>query len=147
MEHAFDDAEGVLHAAAGLGLDTITGAFDLVYDAFVPSAAVGEVAGLGSVWPEDIGLALIGRVTPHPGLLAVEEIGQDRGVMDVGGSGHRPYGRHSHGMDDLGLAVDAYMAFTPFRGFMPKYHFTPYAFDACRDRALCPGSLSTKGRG
>ena len=74
MEHAFDDAEGVLHAAAGLGLDTITGAFDLVYDAFVPSAAVGEVAGLGSVWPEDIGLALIGRVTPHPGLLAVEEI-------------------------------------------------------------------------
>ena len=26
--------------------------------------------------------------------------------MDVGGSGHRPYGRQCHGVDDLGLAVD-----------------------------------------
>jgi hypothetical protein len=74
MEHAFDDAEGVLHAAADLGLDTVTSALNLVYDALVPSAAVGEVLCLGGVWPEDIGLALIGRVTPHPGLLAVEEI-------------------------------------------------------------------------
>ena len=98
------------------------------------------------VWPEDIGLALIGRVTPQPDLFAMKEIRQDRGVMDVKSGRHWPYGRHSHGMDDLGLAVDAYMAFTPFRGFMPKYHFTPYAFDACRDRALCPGSWSTKGR-
>ena len=48
MEHAFDDAEGVLHAAADLGLDTITGAFDLVYDALVPSAAVGKVLCLGA---------------------------------------------------------------------------------------------------
>ena len=57
MERAFDDAEGMLHAAADLGLDTITGALDLVYDALVPSAAVREVLCLGacgrrtSVWP------------------------------------------------------------------------------------------------
>ena len=98
-EDAFDDAEGVLHAAADLRLHAVTSALNLVYDALVPSAAVGEVAGLGGVLPEDFGLALIGRVAPHPGLLPMEQIGQDRGVMDVGGSRH-------HGVDDLGLAVD-----------------------------------------
>ena len=99
MEHAFDDAEGVLDAAANVGLDTVTSALNLVHHAFVPIPAAGEVAGLRGVLPEDIGLALIGRIAPHPGLLAMEQIRQDRGVMNVGGSGH-------YGMDDLGLAVD-----------------------------------------
>ena len=67
MEHAFDDAEGVLHAAADLGLDTITGALGLVYDALVPIAAVGEVAGLRGVLPEDVGLAADKRSHPTLG--------------------------------------------------------------------------------
>ena len=54
------------------------------------------------VWPEDIGLALIGRIAPHPRLLAMEEIGQDRGVMDVKGGRHWPYGWQCHGVADLG---------------------------------------------
>ena len=61
---------------------------------------------LGGAWPENIGLTLIGRIAPHPGLFAMEEIGQDRSIMDVDGSRHRPYGRHGHGMDGLGLAAD-----------------------------------------
>ena len=75
MEDAFDHPEDVLDAAADLGLHAILGALDLVYDALVPIAAVSEVTGLGGVLPENIGLALIRRVAPHPGLVAMEEIG------------------------------------------------------------------------
>ena len=99
MEDAFDDAKDVLDAAADLGLHAILGALRLIHDPFIPIAAVREVTGLRGVLPEDIGLALIRRVTPHPGLFAMEEVGQDRGVMNV------RRGRH-YGMNDLGLAVD-----------------------------------------
>lgn len=58
-EHACDDTEDMRHATADLGPDTVTGTPDLVYDALIPVAAMGEVAGLGGVFLEDIGLALI----------------------------------------------------------------------------------------
>ena len=75
MEDAFDHPEDVLDAAADLGLDTVTSALNLVYHAFVPIPAVGEVARLRGVLPEDIGLTLVGRVAPYSGLAAMEEIG------------------------------------------------------------------------
>ena len=104
MEDAFDHPEDVLDAAADLGLHAILGALHLVYDALVPIAAVREVAGLGGLRPDHRFLTLVGRIAPDLGLFAMEEIGQDRGVMDVGG------GRH-YRMNDLGLAVDANMRF------------------------------------
>jgi hypothetical protein len=52
VKYALNDAEGVLDAAADLGLDTVTGAFGLIYDALVPIAAVGEVAGLRGLRPD-----------------------------------------------------------------------------------------------
>ena len=103
-EHTFDDAEDMFHATAGLGLHAILGALPLIHDALVPIAAVREVLGLGGVLSKNIGLALIGRVTPHPGLIAMKKIGEDRGVVNVGS-------RRDYGMDDFGLAVDADMGF------------------------------------
>ena len=100
MKDALDDAKDVLDAAADLGLHAILGALHLVYDALVPIAAVCEVTGLRGVLSKTIGLALIRRVTPYPGLFAMEKIGQDGGVMNV------RRGRH-YGMNDLGLAVHA----------------------------------------
>lgn len=68
--------------------------------------------------PENIGLALIGRITPYPGLLAMEQIRQDRDVMDVGGSGH-------YSMDDLGLAVDPDVGLYPFQGVHAEVPLIP----------------------
>ena len=113
MKDAFDDAKDVLDAAADLGLDTVTSALDLVYDALVPIAAAGEVLRLRGVLPEDIGLTLVGRVAPDFGFLAMKEIRQDRGVVDIGGGGHDR-------MDDLGLAVDPDRGLYPLQGVHPK---------------------------
>ena len=93
----------MLHATADLGLDTVTSALALVYGALVPVATVREVLNLGGVLPKNICLAMIRRVALHPGLFAMKEIGQDRGVMDVGSDGH-------YGVYHLGFAVDAYMS-------------------------------------
>ena len=102
----------MLDPAADLGLDTVTSLLDLVYDALVPIPAVGEVAGLGGVLPEDIGLTLIGRVAPHSGLFAVEEIGQDGGVRDVGS------GRY-YSVNHLGFAIDPDMGFHAKKPLIP----------------------------
>ena len=118
MEDAFDDAKDVLDAAADLGLHAILGALRLIHDPFIPIAAVREVTGLRGVLPEDIGLALIRRVTPHPGLFAMEEVGQDRGVMNV------RRGRH-YGMNDLGLAVDPDMGLYPLQGVHAEVPLIP----------------------
>ena len=75
MEDALNDAEDMFDAAADLGLHAILGALRLIHDPLIPIAAVREGPRLGGVLPKDIGLALIRRVTPHPGLVAMEEIG------------------------------------------------------------------------
>ena len=103
MEHAFDDAEYVFNPATNVGLETILGALDLVYDALVPITAVREAAGLRRLRPDHRLLTLLGRVTPDLGLFAVEQIGQDRGIVGVGSS---RYDR----MDYLGFTVHAYMS-------------------------------------
>jgi hypothetical protein len=73
----------VLDAAADLGLHAILGALRLIHDPLVPIAAVREIARLRGVLSKTIGLALIRRVTPYSGLVAMEEVGQDGGVMNV----------------------------------------------------------------
>ena len=93
MKDAFDDAKDVLDAAADLGLHAILGALHLVYDPLIPIAAVREVTRLRRLRPDHRILTLIRRVTPYPGLVAMEEIGQDGGVMNV------RRGRH-YGMND-----------------------------------------------
>ena len=119
MEDALDDAKDVLDAAADLGLHAILGALHLVYDPLIPIAAAGEVTGLRGVLSKDIGLTLIRRVTPYPGLVAMKEIGQDRGVMNV------RRGRH-YGMNDLGLTVDPDRGLYPLQGVHAKNHWLPF---------------------
>ena len=134
VEEALDDPEGVLDAAAGLGLYAVAGTLGLVDDALVASAAIREVTGLRGVFLEDIGLTLVGGVSPDLGLPAMEEIGQDRGVMDIGGGGH-------NGMDDLRLCCR--------RLYEPSCRSTtgsPCASGACPGRACPLCSWSTKAR-
>ena len=103
-EYPFDDAEDVFNPATNVGLETILGPLDLVYDALVPITAVREVAGLRRLRSDQRLLTLVGRVAPHSGLVAMKEIGQDRGVMDVGS-------RRDYGVDHLGFAIDPDMGF------------------------------------
>ena len=75
MEDALDDAKDVLDAAADLGLDTVTSALDLVYDALVPIAAVREVTGLRGRVVEDY---RSGLDTPSHPVLGSRRHGEDR---------------------------------------------------------------------
>ena len=75
MEDAPDDAEDMLHATADLGLDTVTSALDLVYDALVPIAAVREVTGLRGRVVEDY---RSGLDTPSHPVLGSRRHGEDR---------------------------------------------------------------------
>ena len=102
-----------------MGLHAILGALHLVYDPLIPIAAVREVTGLRGVLSKDIGLTLICRVTPYSGLVAMKEVGQDRGIMDVGGGGH-------DGMNDLGLTVDPDRGLYPLQGVHAKNHWLPF---------------------
>ena len=75
---------------------------DLIDDAAVPVAAIGEVLGLGGVLPDHRTLTAVGLIAPYAGLLVVQQIGQHRAVGGIGGRG-------DHRVDQLGAAVDAKM--------------------------------------
>ena len=134
-----DDAESMFHATADPEIYAITSALYLAYDALVTVTPVREVLRLRGMLSAGIALALVGRVARDPGLLAMEKIGQDLGVMDIGGSG-------DYRMDDLGLAVDPDMRLYPLQGFMPKTARGPSWSGACRDRVSRPCSSLTMGR-
>ena len=58
-EYPFDDAEDVFNPATNVGLETILGALDLVYDALIPSAAIREITRLRRLRPDHRFLTLI----------------------------------------------------------------------------------------
>ena len=49
----------------------------------IAAPPVGEVARIRSLLPDHGGLTLVSLVAPHPGFLAVQKVGQDRGVMHI----------------------------------------------------------------
>lgn len=81
-----------LDATADLGLDTVRGALDPVYDGLVPIAAAGGVSGLRCVVRDRIGVALVRAVAPDFGGLAMIRIRLYHGVIGVGGGGRRSRG-------------------------------------------------------
>jgi IS5 family transposase len=75
---------------------------DLIDNTAVAVAAIGEIAGLGSMLPDHRPLSAVGLITPYPGLLPVQQFGQHRAVGDIGRRRH-------HGVDQLGAAVHPQM--------------------------------------
>ena len=59
---------------------------------------VGEVLGVRRTAMDHVGLPGIGAIAPYPGFRPVQQVGQDLGVVHVGGRGH-------HRMDELGFTV------------------------------------------
>ena len=63
---------------------------------------VGKVLRLGRIFPNHLALPRIGRIAPHAGLIAMQQIPKQLAVVNVRcGSGHR--------MDQLGLAISTNM--------------------------------------
>ena len=60
------------------------------------------VLGLGRALPDPRGLPAIGRITPQPGFLAMQSIGQPRRISYGGGCRQRR-------VDDLRLAVYSHL--------------------------------------
>jgi len=86
---------------------------DLIDNTAVAVAAIGEIAGLGRMLSDHRALSAVGLITPHAGLVPVQQLGQHRAVGDIGGRRH-------HGVDQLCAAA------TPKCAFMPKYHWLPF---------------------
>jgi hypothetical protein len=101
-EHPFDDPDRMFDPSPHFGLGTIFCPLDLVDNAAVSVAAIGEVLGLRGVQSDHRTLAAVGLIAPYSGLLAVQQIRQHRAVGGIGGRG-------DHRVDQLAAAVDAKM--------------------------------------
>src|SRR6516164_3205713 len=69
-KHALDDLDRMFDPSAHFGLDTIFRSLDLVDDAAVAVAAIGEVLGRGGVLTDHRPLAAVGLIAPYPGATA-----------------------------------------------------------------------------
>jgi hypothetical protein len=101
-EHPLADPDRVLDPGPHFGLGAVFRPLDLIHDAAVAVAAIDEIPGLGSVLPDHRALAAVGLITPHAGLVAMQQLGQYRAVGDIGRRG-------DNRVDQLGAAVDPEM--------------------------------------
>ena len=62
---------------------------DLIDNTAVAVAAIGEIPGLGRALPDYRPLAAVSLITPYPGLITVQQIGQHRAVGHIGRRRHR----------------------------------------------------------
>src|SRR5215813_542475 len=88
------------------GFGAVFRSLDLIDNTAVAVAAIGEIPGLGRALADYRPLAAVSLITPHPGLIAVQQIGQHRAVGDIGRRGR-------HRVDQLAPAVDANMRLHP----------------------------------
>src|SRR6516164_4615138 len=102
-EHPLDDPDRMFDPGPDLRLGPIFRPLNLIHDTAVAVAAIGEILRSRRMPADHRPLAAISLIAPHPGLLAMQQIGQHRAVGGIGrGGGHR--------MDQLGTAVDAKMS-------------------------------------
>src|SRR6516164_6655436 len=71
-EHPLDDPDRMLDPGPHFGLGAVFPPLDLIDNAAVTVAAIGEIPGLGRMLPDHRSLSAIGLVTPHPGLLPMQ---------------------------------------------------------------------------
>ena len=60
------------------------GSFGLIHDTAAAVAAIGENLGFWRVLPDHRSLAAMSLIAPHPGLLAMQQVGQHRAVGGIG---------------------------------------------------------------
>src|SRR5215472_3003335 len=112
-KHPLDDPDHMFNPGPHFGLGAVFHPLDLIDNTAVAVAAIGEIPGLGRALPDHRPLAAVSLITPYPGLIAVQQIGQHRAVGDIGRRRHRR-------VDQFGAAVD------PKCAFIPKYHWLPF---------------------
>ena len=112
-EHPLDDPDRVFDPGPHFGFGAVFRALDLIDNTALAVAAIGEIPGPGRALPDHRPLAAVSLVTPHPGLLPVQQLGQHRAVGDIGR-----------------LADTAWISLrrlsTPTCAFIPKYHWLPF---------------------
>src|SRR6201998_2431738 len=79
-EHPLDDADSMLDPSPHFRLGAAFPPLDLIDNTAVTVAAIGEIAGSGRMLPDHRSLSAIGLVTPHTGLLPMQQLGQHRAV-------------------------------------------------------------------
>ena len=94
----------MLHLGTHLRLSSVHGLVPFAQRTVAVRLLVNEVFCTGRVLAEDLTLSGVRRITPHPGFVAVQQIGQHLTVVHI-------RGRHGNGMNELGLAVHANVAF------------------------------------
>ena len=101
-EYRLDDQEQMLDLGRHARLCPVCRTLDFIDEPFATIATIRYVQGVRCAFADDIPLPLIGRVTPYPCLLAMQQVGQAGRIVHIGGRRH-------HRMNDLGPAVHADM--------------------------------------
>ena len=110
-EHPLDDPDHMFNPGPHFGLGAVFRPLDLIDNTAVAVAAIGEIPGLGRALPDYRPLAAVSLITPYPGFIAVQQIGQHRAVGDIGRRGHhRLTIAISGGQIELAAAVDLAVA-------------------------------------
>jgi len=97
-EHPLDDADRMFDPGPHFRFGAIFRSLDLIDDAAVAIAAIGEVLGLWCPLADHRALTTISLIAPHAGLPAMQKIGQHRAVGGIGWRG-------DHRMDQLAAAA------------------------------------------
>src|ERR1700742_3618987 len=83
-EHPLDDPDRMFDPGPHFELGAVFRPLDLIDNTAVAVAPIGEIPSPGRMLPDHRALAAVGLVTPHPGLLPVQQLGQYRTVGDIG---------------------------------------------------------------
>ncbi len=87
-------------------LGSILGALRIAQWAISTALFVGKVFCIRRPFTNHFTLPGIGRITPHPGFLSMQQILQDLRIVHIGGGGHNR-------VNQFGFAVNADMRFHP----------------------------------
>ena len=83
-EDALDHQERMFDLRPNLRLRAVPGPLRLAQRAMAMGFGLDETLGLGRVLPNDVALPAVGRIAPHPRLLAMQQMGQRLAIMHVG---------------------------------------------------------------
>src|SRR6476620_11038096 len=82
-EHSLDDPDRMFNPGPHFGFGAVFRALDLIDNTAVAVAAIDEILGLWGVLPDHRPLTAVSVITPHTGLLPVQQLGQYRAVGDI----------------------------------------------------------------
>src|ERR1700745_1615601 len=87
-EHPLDDSDRMFNPGPHFGLGAVFRALDLIDNTAVAVAAIDESLGPWCGLPDHPPLTAVSLITPHTGLLPVQQIRQYRAVGDIGRRRH-----------------------------------------------------------